>query len=136
VTASRALIRGALFAQLLLYLTFYQLSILVNTSDGWRFVGDIYTLDNFREVAMDKVWRSVYIGIILFCSAVSVLFEFGKFCKQLNFKPNKHKNIHAQNLQINFQAIQINCFLRVCENMMDKIRKAFFKAVMRQDIGW
>lgn len=33
-------------------------------------------------------------------------------------------------------SIQVQCFLVVCENMIGRIRKAFFKAVMRQNIGW
>lgn len=28
------------------------------------------------------------------------------------------------------------CFLVACENMMQRIRKAFFKSLLRQDIAW
>ncbi|KAI6176117.1 P-glycoprotein-9 [Aphelenchoides bicaudatus] len=91
-----AIIIGSLsnaFVNATLATEYYYLPI--NTTNGWRFIGDIYTLDSFRDNAMEKVWRSVYIGVILFCSAT----------------------------------IQIICFLTVCENMLNRIRKAFFKAV-------
>ncbi|CAD5220372.1 unnamed protein product [Bursaphelenchus okinawaensis] len=74
----------------------------VQTKDGWRFLGDIYTLDGFEDAAMNRIWISVYMGIALFCSAT----------------------------------IQVNCFLTACENMMGRIRRKFFYAILRQDMAW
>uniref|UniRef100_A0A0M3HFM5 ABC transmembrane type-1 domain-containing protein n=1 Tax=Ascaris lumbricoides TaxID=6252 RepID=A0A0M3HFM5_ASCLU len=32
--------------------------------------------------------------------------------------------------------IQVMCYLTACENMNHRMRKEFFKAIIRQDIGW
>lgn len=32
--------------------------------------------------------------------------------------------------------IQVTCFLIASENLMHRMRKAFFKAILRQDIAW
>ncbi|CAD5213533.1 unnamed protein product [Bursaphelenchus okinawaensis] len=33
-------------------------------------------------------------------------------------------------------AIQVNCFLTACENMMGRIRRRFFYSILRQDMEW
>ncbi|PAV65224.1 hypothetical protein WR25_20742 [Diploscapter pachys] len=33
-------------------------------------------------------------------------------------------------------AIQTTCFLTVCENLINRLRRHFFKAIMRQEIAW
>ncbi|CAD5226900.1 unnamed protein product [Bursaphelenchus xylophilus] len=74
----------------------------VQTSDGWKFLGDIYSLEDFERAAMKRIWISIYMGIALFLSAT----------------------------------IQVNCFLTACENMMGRIRRKFFNAILRQDMAW
>ncbi|KAI6217968.1 P-glycoprotein [Aphelenchoides fujianensis] len=74
----------------------------VNTSDGWRFLGDIYTLEGFRDSAMQLVYESTIIGIAMFTAA----------------------------------SLQVYCLMTACENMMNRLRKRFFRAVMRQNIAW
>ncbi|VDL62378.1 unnamed protein product [Nippostrongylus brasiliensis] len=32
--------------------------------------------------------------------------------------------------------IQATCFLTVCENLVNRLRREFFKAILRQDITW
>lgn len=69
---ARRLISALVDAQIWLshFAQYHHIPRLVNTSDhGWRFFGDVYTLEDFRDAAMHRVYQSLLIGVVLMFSA-------------------------------------------------------------------
>ena len=90
----------------------------MNTSDGWHFFGDLYTLEDFRAAAMLRVYQSAAIGVILMLSATVQVDTYKLY------------------FFIRLKTFKVACFLHVSENMIHRIRKQFFAAMLRQNIGY
>ena len=90
--------------------------LLVNESDHQVPFNETYSWDTFSSDMQDQILYSVYLGAGRFSSkTLWMIWILGLFVSAF---------------------IQVTCFLIASENLMHRMRKEFFKAILRQDIAW